>query len=94
MSKFEIRGVVEGFYGVPWSMKARKAMLRFLGEHLYNLYIYAPKDDELHRRRWREQYSEEFKKDFAELVAEGLSCGVSVVFAISPGLGVRYSSDS
>ncbi|MGC9321147.1 MAG: beta-N-acetylglucosaminidase domain-containing protein [Kosmotogaceae bacterium] len=57
---FEIRGVVEGFYGTPWPMEKRREIIKFLGEHGYNLYIYAPKDDQLHRKRWRDMYDEDF----------------------------------
>jgi len=91
---FEVRGIVEGFYGTPWTMGKRREMIRFLGEHDYNLYIYAPKDDQLHRKRWRDMYDEDFKNEFSELVAVGSSWGVTVAFSVSPGLAVKYSSDS
>ena len=42
-------GVVEGFYGRPWTEAERRMMLHFLGEHGMNLYVYAPKDDPYHR---------------------------------------------
>ncbi|NLT44265.1 MAG: beta-N-acetylglucosaminidase [Thermotogaceae bacterium] len=91
---FEIRGVVEGFYGTPWAMEKRREIMKFLGEHKYNLYIYAPKDDQLHRKRWRNMYDEDFKSEFSKLVVEGSSWGVTVAFSVSPGLAVKYSSDS
>jgi len=91
---FEIRGVVEGFYGTPWTMEKRREIVRFLGEHGYNLYIYAPKNDQLHRKRWRNMYDEDFKSAFSELVCEGSSRGVTVAFSVSPGLAVKYSSDA
>ncbi|MBN2252339.1 MAG: beta-N-acetylglucosaminidase domain-containing protein, partial [Kosmotogaceae bacterium] len=90
---FEIRGVVEGFYGTPWTMEKRLEIIRFLGKHDYNLYIYAPKDDQLHRKRWRDMYDEDFKGEFSKLVIEASSWGVNVAFSVSPGLAVKYSSD-
>mgnify|MGYP002638305103 FL=1 len=39
------RGVVEGFYGTPWSHNARLRQLQFYGENKMNTYIYGPKDD-------------------------------------------------
>ncbi|MBQ9836356.1 MAG: beta-N-acetylglucosaminidase domain-containing protein [Akkermansia sp.] len=42
------RGVVEGYYGIPWSTKARLAQLDFYGRNKLNTYIYAPKDDPYH----------------------------------------------
>ncbi|AKI97589.1 protein O-GlcNAcase [Kosmotoga pacifica] len=85
-------GVVEGFYGKPWSMKDRNDMITFLGKHGFNIYIYAPKDDLLHRKMWRRSYSDEFMVAFRELVETGRENGVDVAFALSPGLSVRYSS--
>ncbi|OAA29456.1 hypothetical protein AT15_01935 [Kosmotoga arenicorallina S304] len=90
---FEILGVVEGFYGKPWSMEEREEIINFIGERGYNLYIYAPKDDELHRFKWREPYSTEFMEAFKRLVDVGEKSGVAVSVAISPGLSVSYSSD-
>lgn len=37
------RGVVEGFYGTPWSHQARLRQLKFYGENKMNTYIYGPK---------------------------------------------------
>ena len=37
------RGVVEGFYGAPWSHQARLRQLKFYGENKMNTYIYANK---------------------------------------------------
>lgn len=90
----EIRGVVEGFYGRPWTMDVRNEVIRFLGDHGFNTYIYAPKDDELHRKRWREQYDEDFFNEFSTLIQEAESCGISIVFAVSPGLNITYSRNS
>jgi len=91
---FEILGVVEGFYGKPWPMERREEIIKFIGEQGYNLYIYAPKDDELHRFRWREPYPEEFMRAFKRLVYLGEESGVAVSVAISPGLSVSYSSEN
>ena len=46
-------GIVEGFYGVPWNFNIRADLLQFCGEYKLNSYIYAPKDDEYHRSKWR-----------------------------------------
>jgi hyaluronoglucosaminidase len=44
-----VRGVVEGFYGEPWTHRARLRQLDFYGAHKMNTYVYAPKDDPYHR---------------------------------------------
>ena len=52
-------GVVEGFYGTPWSHEARLRQLRFYGENKLNTYIYGSKDDLFHSSpNWREPYPE------------------------------------
>ena len=47
------RGVVEGFYGNPWSHKDRLRQFDFYGKNKLNVYIYGPKDDPWHRDKWR-----------------------------------------
>ena len=49
------RGVVEGFYGNPWSFDDRVSQLRFYGDNKMNVYIYGPKDDPWHNARWFER---------------------------------------
>jgi hyaluronoglucosaminidase len=52
-------------------------------------YLYAPKDDPLHRHRWREPYDAGALARFEALVAEGT---LSVGFALSPGLSIDYDA--
>ncbi|HLU83091.1 MAG TPA: protein O-GlcNAcase [Trueperaceae bacterium] len=94
MSAFTVRGVVEGFYGPAYDQNEREDLLRFLGEHGYNLYLYGPKNDRQHRARWREPYSAAALEDFRSSVAVGKSAGVEFAYALSPGLDVRYASDA
>ncbi|XP_065490483.1 protein O-GlcNAcase-like isoform X6 [Caloenas nicobarica] len=51
-------GVVEGFYGRPWSMEQRKLLFQWLKRRELNCYMYAPKDELKHRLLWREPYTE------------------------------------
>lgn len=57
-----------------------------------NRYVVAAKDDPFQRTRWREPYPEEERGRFRELVAAGNDHGVSVGFALSPGLSIRYAN--
>lgn len=91
---FPIRGVVEGFYGAPWSHEQRLDMLHFLGQHGMNIYYYGPKDDPYHRSRWRDPYPVEEMKRFGELAQAARRDFVDFSFAISPGLSMIYSSDA
>jgi hypothetical protein len=81
--------VIEGFYGPPWSWDARAMVMRGCHERGMDLYLYGPKDDPLHRERWRELYPREDLDGFARLVAEDT---LRVGFAISPGLSIDTSS--
>ena len=91
-SPFRHRGVIEGFYGTPWAHEDRLHVVSQLGAWGMNRYVYAPKDDPLHRSRWREPYPEEWLARFAELRACGARAGVEVGTAISPGLSIRYAA--
>jgi len=83
------RGLIEGFYGPPWSWEARAEIMRWCHERGMTHYLYAPKDDPLHRERWRELYPAETLGSFEVLVAERT---LDVGFAISPGLSIDYGA--
>ncbi|MES1169455.1 MAG: protein O-GlcNAcase [Leifsonia sp.] len=88
---FHRGGVIEGFYGRPWTHAQRLDMIRFLADVGLGVFVYSPKDDPFTRRKWRELYPPAERAALAELVAEANSLGVSVSFALSPGLSMRYS---
>ena len=90
MSGFQIRGVVEGFYGTPWTMEERARILQEMARLDMNLYVYAPKNDRLHRHQWKTPYPPEFFREFKNLVEEGKQLGVGVAIALSPGLSLTY----
>ena len=90
-SPIPLRGVVEGFYGTPWSHKNRQDMLEFCGEQGLNAYIYAPKNDPYHKDRWREPYPKKEQKKLKELARTAGKHHVELIFAISPGQDLHYS---
>jgi len=90
---FPERGIVEGFYGTPWSPQDRLDMLRFEGQHGMNVYYYAPKDDPYHRKLWREPYPPQEMTALKEVVDAARATFVDFCFAISPGLSMTYSDD-
>jgi hyaluronoglucosaminidase len=87
---FKVRGVIEGFYGTPWSHEQRLRGLVHFSDFGFNRYLLAPKDDPWHRYDWRSALSEDFLNRVSELMAEGRKYGVTVAVAISPGLTVEY----
>jgi hypothetical protein len=88
---FASRGVIEGFYGPPWSHQDRLDLIRFMKRVGMNVYFYGPKDDPFHRERWRDPYPADQIARIGELVTLGRENGVDVWFAISPGLSMTYS---
>src|SRR4051812_9980923 len=90
---FAVRGIVEGFYGTPWTHDARLDVISFLAPRGMNAYVYAPKDDAKHRADWRTPYDAEELQRFAELAAHSAAHGVRFGFAISPGLDIAYDAD-
>ena len=92
--RFPIRGIVEGFYGQPWSHSQRLDMVRFLGSHRMNTFVYAPKDDVYCRRQWQQPYPATQLQTLGELAGEAASNSVDLAYGLSPGLSIRYSDDS
>ena len=89
-----MRGVIEGFYGTPWSHEERLDMIRFCAAHDLNTWVHAPKDDPYHRKLWREPYPDAELAQLAELVAAAGRVGVDFAWAIAPGLDICYSHES
>ena len=58
-SPFAIRGVIEGYYGRPWTQAQRLELIDFLADRGMNTFVYGPKDDPLVRRDWRLPYDGE-----------------------------------
>ncbi|WP_273941371.1 beta-N-acetylglucosaminidase domain-containing protein [Kutzneria chonburiensis] len=89
---YKARGVVEGFYGTPWSNAARADQFDFDGRHKLNTYVYTPKDDPYLRARWRDQYPPDQLAQLKTLVDRAVANHVDFTYAVSPGLSVCYSS--
>ena len=87
-----VRGVIEGFYGQPWSHSQRLRFFSFCQQHSLNAYIYAPKDDPYHRAKWREHYPSDQLNHLRELIHAANRNGVTFIFAVSPGLDINYSA--
>lgn len=88
------RGVVEGFYGIPWSFEARKRQLEFYGKHKMNTYIYGPKDDPYHSApNWRKPYPPEEAEHIRSLVEMAAVHKVDFVWAIHPGKDIQWTEE-
>lgn len=91
---FSIRGIIEGFYGKPWTHEDRLSLIRFSGEYKLNTFFYAPKDDPYHRMDWKKPYPVEKFSELKELTDCCRENHVDFIFSVSPGVDIAYSSDS
>ena len=88
------RGVVEGFYGAPWSQEARIRQLDFYGRNKMNVYIYGPKDDPYHRTpNWRKPYPAREGEELKVLVNRAKENNVIFYWAIHPGQDIRWNEE-
>ena len=77
-------GIIEGFFGRPYSWAERTDMVRALAPHGYGFYLYAPKADGYLRRRWRELYPEPELRELGEFAAVCRDAGVRFGVGLSP----------
>ena len=88
------RGVVEGFYGTPWSHEARLLQLEFYGRNKMNVYLYGPKDDPYHSTpNWRKPYPAKEASLLKELVDKANENGVIFYWAIHPGQDIKWNEE-
>lgn len=90
--ELERRGVVEGFYGTPWSHDVRLSLIDFMGGQKLNTYIYGPKDDPYHSSpNWRKPYPAAQASQLKELVEACRRNHIDFVWAIHPGKDIRWT---
>jgi len=77
-------GLIEGYYGTPWSWQARKQTIAFLKQYGYDFYIYAPKADAFLRKRWREAHPAEVDAALRDLAARCRALQVRFGVGLSP----------
>ena len=90
------RGFIEGYYGNPWSVEDRAALMTWAGYYKLNSYFYAPKDDPKHNSAWRELYTEEELETLVKPLADaGNASKCRFVFALHPYMynPIRHSSE-
>ena len=97
------RGIVEGYYGVPYSIDVKKDIMRFMMKYKMNSYMYGAKSDYYHSTYWKQPYptkitdaqknigymSQDMVKDLTKVSHE---TKVNFVWAIHPGNSFLNSS--
>ena len=77
-------GIIEGFYGKPWTWDARRETVSFLAPHGYRFYLYAPKADPWLRRRWQDPHPPGDAANLAALAAHCRETGVRFGIGLTP----------
>lgn len=91
MTGIAIRGLVEGFYGRPWTTEQRHDMLDFAAEVGFTTFVYSPKHDPHTRREWRDLLDGEAADELRTLARLAADRGIELWYGLSPGLSMRYS---
>ncbi len=88
-----LAGVIEGFYGPHWTHSERLELFDWMAQWGLNTYLYAPKDDLKHRACWRECYSKLEVENLRQVIQACRQRNIHFVFALSPGLTIRYGNE-
>lgn len=76
--------MIEGVFGKPWSWSARLSGAKFLGDHGYQFYIYAPKAEPFLRRLWREPMPAEVVERLSEFRGHCRDSGIRFGVGLTP----------
>jgi hyaluronoglucosaminidase len=77
-------GVIEGFFGKPWTDTARLACAEFLRPRGFDFYVYAPKADRFLRRQWATPFAAPALTQIGELSRQMRDRAVRFGIGLSP----------
>lgn len=101
----QYRGMVEGFYGYPWSVQARVDWFEFAKKLKLNVFVYGPKGDPYHLGLWDEEYPDTVteqerkqgvltKDDIRVITTEAKKCNIDFVWVAHPAMQRRLNMSS
>ncbi|MEN9506784.1 MAG: hypothetical protein RI958_2710 [Actinomycetota bacterium] len=76
-------GLIEGFYGPPWSHEQRLTWIDLLTRFDMTRYVWAAKQEPRHRDRWSEPFTDDELRQFDELARRSPTVELGV--ALTPG---------
>lgn len=90
------RGIVEGYYGYPYTIAVKKDLMRFMMRYKMNTYMYGAKSDPYHSQMWQTPYpttitDEQAKNGWLtqdmlrDLTSQAAATKVNFIWAIHPG---------
>ncbi len=85
-------GIVEGFYGRPWTPLQRMQLFELMSVWGLDTYFYAPKDDLKHRALWRQPYTDTELTTLRALLAACRKHGLHFIYGLSPGLDIQFTN--
>ena len=99
------RGIIEGYYGVPYSQDVTKDLFRFMARYKMNMYMYGAKSDPYHSQKWADPYptsitSEQRRLGYLSqamvrsIVKTAHQCKVNFIWAIHPGSAFTNASNT
>ena len=83
--KKKIAGIIEGFYGKPYSHAERLKVIDTIASWGWNSYVWAAKLEPRHRDQWLEPFTADELQQFAELSTR--QPNVAFVVGLTPGSG-------
>lgn len=97
------RGLVEGYYGYPYSVEVKKDLMQFMKRHKMNTYMYGAKSDPYHSQYWKDAYpasitAQQEKNGWlsqamvSDIAATSEATKVNFIWAIHPGNNFLGSS--
>jgi protein O-GlcNAcase/histone acetyltransferase len=89
-----LSGVIEGFYGPPWSQSERLQLFDLMVAWKLNTYLYALKDDLKNRALWREPYCASEEAALSECIRACARRNLRFIYTLSPGLDIRYHDEA
>ena len=99
------RGIIEGYYGVPYSAEVSQDLFRFMARYKMNMYMYGAKSDPYHSQKWADPYPTSITSDqkrlgylsqkmLKDITATAHQCKVNFIWAIHPGSAVTNASNT
>lgn len=97
------RGIVEGYYGYPYSVSVKKDLMKFMMRNKMNTYLYGAKSDPYHSGYWQNAYPTTItatqekngwltQNMLKDLATESKATKVNFIWAIHPGSNFTGSS--
>lgn len=77
-------GLIEGYYGQPWTWNERRRTMQTLADAGYGFYLYAPKADPYLRRCWQQDFPPDHARELATFAAACRQAGVRFGIGLSP----------